>query len=448
MVKTIVANEKLDCEHLLGQFLNESHYDYVIDEDCNFFGVPTCGIEEIGSCVSKDCSNCPKGIDEESVIFILRKNFFSDDEQKNALEGLKGAAKISFNRGLAAGPKGETDPDREWITPLQREILKQFSSPNSNLFGEDPVDQIYKKYENIDMLSDFRGYAWISSKMKKDEFEFDRWVNETKKLPPEEQKKEAERVEKEYMSKTDYAASSVSGVAGWYGRYDRIPYGRATAYTEQNFDKFKLAFPLLQKLSKAFSELLPKRWAFQKSCIEKIDPEFHVPDTVFTTITVNRSFQTAAHRDSGDLHKGFSNLTVLNDGKNYSGGLLVLPEYRVAINIRPSDLLLINNHGGIHGNTPIILDEGAERYSVVCYFRENMLNLGEKVYEDCRHNFIEERRLNKDHPLWKPMWNGVSPGWYKSEEWYEYVEKNLGYDMLLKYHPESVQKTFSMDEFF
>jgi len=33
MVKVIVARDKIDCEHLLGQFVDESHYDVLIEED-------------------------------------------------------------------------------------------------------------------------------------------------------------------------------------------------------------------------------------------------------------------------------------------------------------------------------------------------------------------------------------------------------------------------------
>ena len=105
-------------------------------------------------------------------------------------------------------------------------------------------------------------------------------------------------------------------------------------------------------------------------------------DTPFTTVTVNKNFRTAAHRDAGDLHEGFSNLTVVAKGdQQWTGGYLVLPEFRVAINIRPGDLLLINNHAGIHGNTELLPPEGKtladmERISLVCYFRENMLKLG------------------------------------------------------------------------
>lgn len=105
-------------------------------------------------------------------------------------------------------------------------------------------------------------------------------------------------------------------------------------------------------------------------------------DTPFTTVTVNKNFRTAAHRDAGDLHEGFSNLTVVAKGdQQWTGGYLVLPEFRVAINIRPGDLLLINNHAGIHGNTELLPPEGKtladmERISLVCYFREKHAKIG------------------------------------------------------------------------
>ena len=195
--------------------------------------------------------------------------------------------------------------------------------------------------------------------------------------------------------------------------------------------------------------MLFRSWKFQKSCIDKLDPSFYVPDTVFTTITVNKSFRTAAHRDAGDLHQGFSNLSVLTNGKQYSGGYLVLPEFRVAVNVRPGDLLLINNHFGIHGNTPIILDEeGAERYSVVCYFREKMLELGAKEYEDYRFNFIESRRLNKEHPEWRPLWNGISPKWESSQEWKDYLLKQPNGEKYFNlYHKDMVNTSYGFDEF-
>lgn len=448
-MKVIVAKEKHNCDHLLGQFLDESHYDTIIDEDCMFFTPPLCSVEERGNCGKTDCSKCDIGIDEDTIGFVLVKNYFTEEEQIGALEGLKGAAVQSQNRGLAAGPRGEKLQGREWVTPFQLEILDYFSDPIDNLFEEDPIENIINN-KSAKLAEETRGYVWLTSKTKEIDFDFDSWVEETRKLSKDKQRSEAERIKK-MISSTNYAAAVFSGVAGSMGRYPRIDWGRITAYSKNHPETFALSFPFLQKLGKAFSKYLPRRYGFQKSCVEKVDPAFVVPGTPFTTITVNKTFRTAAHLDAGDLDQGFSNLSVLTNGKRYSGGLLVLPEYRAAINVRPGDLLLIANHTAIHGNTPIVLEEeGAERYSVVAYFREDILQLGTKEYEDYRFNFIEGRRLNKEHPLWRPLWNGISPGWSKSEEWKEYlISQPNGEKYLQQYHPDLIEsEQISLEDFF
>ena len=40
MVKVIVAPTKFDAEHVVGQFIDDSHYDEVIDEGCDFYAPP------------------------------------------------------------------------------------------------------------------------------------------------------------------------------------------------------------------------------------------------------------------------------------------------------------------------------------------------------------------------------------------------------------------------
>jgi hypothetical protein len=200
-----------------------------------------------------------------------------------------------------------------------------------------------------------------------------------------------------------------------------------------------MSFPFLQQLAKGFKDLLPNRYAEQAKAASKIDKRFLVPDTPFTTVTVNKTFRTAAHYDAGDLNAGLSNLlTLSNDGK-YTGGYLIAPEYRIAINPRPGDLLLINNHEVMHGNTPIVCEEGSERISVVVYFREKMLELGSKEYEECRYEYVESRKNNKEHPEWRYLWNGISEGMWKSDEWYDYCGTNLGEEVLMKEHPESAK---------
>ena len=78
MVKVIVAEKKIDCSHLLGKFLDESHYDLLIEEDCDVYMPASCDVAEQANCeLNKDCSNCAKGSDEKRIAFKFRKNYFS-----------------------------------------------------------------------------------------------------------------------------------------------------------------------------------------------------------------------------------------------------------------------------------------------------------------------------------------------------------------------------------
>jgi hypothetical protein len=429
MTKIIIAKTKIDCEHLLGQFLDESHFDTLIEEDT-------------------DCYF--QSEDEANIAFKFRKNYFSKEQQDAAYAGLREAATPTQNRGLAAGPKGDKCGGREWVTEFQLRVLDFFKKQSENsVIKVDVAEEVSILRERYASEETSRGLVWLSAKVKEDGFDFDKWLKKAIKLSIKERKEEARGIEETYISDTTYANVVNSGIAGWFDRYPRIPYGRATAYTQNHYDKFQMGFPFLQTLDKGFSELLPVRHAAQRAAADKIDPAFLVPGTVFTTVTVNKTFRTAAHRDAGDFSDGLSNLLVLSNNGNYSGGYLILPEVRVAVNIRPGDLLLVNNHEYIHGNTPIVThDDVAERISLVCYLREKMLELGSKEYEDHRFNFVESRRKNKEHPMQRKLWNGISEGMWTSQEWYDYLETVGGREMLDKYHPEAYNKGSTLEDLF
>jgi hypothetical protein len=438
MVNVIVARDRLDCSKLEGQFVDESHFDVLVEEDTDCYMPPLCDMLTKANCGMKDCESCEAGSDEKRIAFKFRKNYFTKEECDEAYIGLHGAATQSFNRGLAAGPRGlEGDDSREWVTPYQTAVLSYFIEGGSSLNsfigeGEVNVKSIRERYATLKHNEETRGSVWLPSEISKHypdtENWFDRWADGLDNYSLEEKRTEALRVSKEWISTTNYAKPVFSGVAGWYDRYPRIPYGRPTAYTEHHPELFERAYPFLQSLNKGFKELLPWRWSNQRSVADKIDSKFLVPDTVFTTITVNKTFRTAAHYDAGDYQDGLSNLLVLGSGE-YTGGYLVFPEYRIAVNVRPGDLLLVNNHEVLHGNTPIVLDHPkAERISVVCYFRENMLKLKSYKYENLRRQFVEERKNNQNHPSWHRLWNGISPDMWKSTEWRDFLDKHNAVD--------------------
>jgi hypothetical protein len=430
-VKVIVADKKIDCKHLMGQFVDENHYDHLIEEDTDVYMPAPYGEDPIN---------------EDRIVLKFRKNFFTKEQQDQAYAGLREAATETQNRGAAAGPRGEKLGNREWVTEYESEMVEYFLDPYSGLAG-DPVEDIIKRYKGKPPTPSNRNNVWSIERTKKTNFNFDEWVEKVRALPRQEQIKEANFVADELICATTYANSVYSGIAGWFDRYPRIPYGRATSYTAKNPEKFALAYPFLQTLSNGFRDLLPQRYEAQMKAARQVDPRFLVPETPFTTVTVNKTFRTAAHYDVGDLNSGLSNLLTLSNDGRYSGGYLIAPEYRVAVNPRPGDLLLINNHDVMHGNTPIVCEEGSERISLVCYFREKMLELGSWEYENCRYDFVEQRRKNPEHPMQRKLWNGVSEGMWTSDEWYDYCRDKLGEEQLMKYHPEA-QKANSLESFF
>lgn len=447
MVKTIVAKEKLDCTHLLGQFLDESHYDTVVDYDCNFYIPNPCSSIDALDC-DIECEGCPLAVNEQRVGFILRKGYFTEEEQRGAYEGLHEAADVaSNNRGLAAGPKVEKVGNRDWLTACQTEILDLFQKAKQPLPGFDPVEEILEKYKDGDKESP-RGCMWLYHATRKDNFNWNEWFERVRHLPLQERKQEAEFVEKKYISISTYASPVNSGVAGSQPPYPRFPYARLAAYNRNFPEKFAKSLPFLQKLSEGFRDFLPHRWSNQFEACSKIDDAFVVEGTVFTTITVNKTFRTAAHLDAGDLEAGFSNLTVLNrpDG-DYTGGLLVLPEYRTAINIRPGDLLLVANHNIIHGNTPI---EGS-RLSLVCYCREDLVGTGSFAYNQARFEYVEARKKDPVLSAGRTLFNGVTPGMFQEQAWYDFCISKIGEEETYRMHPEArpvTEKASSLEDWF
>jgi hypothetical protein len=437
MTKVIVAKQKHDMTHMLGQFPDESHYDFLIEEDCDVYMPEIPGHPELT-------------YSEERIVLKFRKNYFTQEQQDQAYVGLREAATETQNRGMAAGPRAEKLGNREWVTEYEYAVIDYFTNPGANLYGDDPIEDIRAEFRGKKESPSTRNNVWGIQAVKKDNFVFEDWVDATKKLSVEEMKKEVKRVADKYVCQTTYANGVMSGIAGWFDRYPRLPYGRATSYTAREPQKFAMAYPFLQQLAQGFKDLLPWRYNNQMEAAKKMDPRFLVPETPFTTVTVNKSFRTACHFDAGDFTAGLSNLLTLTNNGNYKGCYLVAPEYRVAVNPRPGDLLLINNHEVMHGNTQIeLLDDVAERISLVVYFREKMLELGSKEYEDCRYDYVESRRTNKEHTghIGRNLWNGIDPGMWDNQEWYDYLESKLGRDELVKYHPQAEGQQ-SLEEFF
>ncbi len=206
-------------------------------------------------------------------------------------------------------------------------------------------------------------------------------------------------------TRTPHVSSSIVGAfdAGLPRNYCRL-----TAWSGRELRKWKGLYPLFRGVNEYFKEYVPDRYANQEGMAVDTHPDWRIADTVFTTITVNRSYPTGVHTDKGDLDEGFSTLAVLRKG-DYDGGIFSLVRYRVGIDMQHGDLLLMDAHEW-HGNTAItcnVCGEGmgatefypdhtkcdTERISIVAYYRTKMAECGSAEEEGQKARDWAEHRI-------------------------------------------------------
>jgi len=201
------------------------------------------------------------------------------------------------------------------------------------------------------------------------------------------------------ISKMKVNNQVASNVVGYYEGtpFMKLP-ARMTHYTRSNFDKFQNGLSVLQKLGKIYKKLTPKVYKNQNMRAGKRN-HLRIPETPFSSITVNRNFRTALHTDAGNFNGGMAVMTALERGK-YSGGYTVFPQYGIGFDVRHGDVLIMENCNTWHANTEIKesksqrkyneslkdifndnpevgtagLDKKYTRITIVCYLREKLLN--------------------------------------------------------------------------
>lgn len=184
-----------------------------------------------------------------------------------------------------------------------------------------------------------------------------------------------ERAELYGKQGNSYAAPVHSYTGGFFERQGgRIPVCRRVKWTRDNPRAWRRVEILLQEMSETFKKYAPDKWKIQKDFVNTIHPDYHVLDTVYTTVAVNHSVAGAYHRDTGDFKEGLGSMIVLMKGKctNWS---LCIPEYKVLLKIGDRDQILFNPHL-LHGNTKGSgvgeIYKDWNRISVVAYVRNRL----------------------------------------------------------------------------
>lgn len=162
-----------------------------------------------------------------------------------------------------------------------------------------------------------------------------------------------------------------SGSVGYMDAGAMVHYCRKTAFARKYFDEFTQGIPFVEYIDTKYKELCPQHYAKQKAIADGTNRNYVIGNTSFTTVTVNKNFRTAVHKDSGDFPEGFGNLITYRQG-SFDGGYFCLPEYKVAIDMQNNDLLFVDVHKW-HGNTEITnKSDDWLRISFVLYYREYM----------------------------------------------------------------------------
>lgn len=178
-----------------------------------------------------------------------------------------------------------------------------------------------------------------------------------------------------------------TGNVGFMDGNASSPYCRMTMFGQKHVNKLKAGIPFVEHIDKLYEQFCPEYHKRQKAIADATNRNYVLGNSSFTTVTVNLNWQTACHKDSGDLPGGFGNIIVIDDG-NYDGAITFLPEFGIGCDVRTGDIMFCDVHKW-HCNTPFI--PKAEKYlrgTFVIYYREFMLQ--------CKQPSEELKQLKMD----------------------------------------------------
>ena len=360
MVNKLVVSKILtdkEAKALEGTWIDESHIKIpVLNESVDIYYLDN----ETGS---------------EKLLLKFRKGVITDNEIRLGWKAYKDLAKPSRGRGASAGP---IDTNNQYWSKRVVVNNKKWMTNYLNPKGL----ELKQKYDEMSI----EGLINLANELEV------KYTNLSKENLIINIIKKQKGVSK--MKVNNQVASNPIGFFDADNKMCNLPC-RLTHFTRTNFDKYQEGFPFLQKIDKLYKELIPDAHQRQLDRANK-KPLFKISDTSFSTITINRNFRTALHRDAGDFREGFGNLTVIERGK-YHGGYTVFPQFGVGIDLRNNDFVAMDVHQW-HCNTPIyeteedkIFNESLEpvfkdnpevgtegiyekytRISFVCYLREKI----------------------------------------------------------------------------
>ena len=366
MVKKLVVNKLYTDDHiksLEGNWIDESYIKQpIIKKDTDVYYL--------------------NNDNEETLLLKFRKNVITDDELQIGWDAYKNLSKPSRGRGASAGPIDKSGQywskrvivnDNKWMT--------SYLSPVGLILKEEydelPLAELTKKCSEYNIATEeLSRHDIIISIIKKEGGVSKMRVN-------------------------NQVASSAIGYFDEDKKMSKTPC-RLTYFSKHNFTDYKKGFPFIEKIDKLYKQLVPDAHQRQHERASQ-KPHLKISDTSFSTVTINRNFRTALHRDANDFRGGFGNLTVIERGK-YQGGYTVFPQFGIGVDLGSRGIINKDVHQW-HSNTPITESEEDKefnkslpkvykdnpavgtvgiyelytRLSFVCYLREKILNCPDAI---------------------------------------------------------------------
>lgn len=322
---------------------------------------------------------------EEKLLLKFRKNCFTNSQIRVGWQSYKDLAKPSRGRGASAGPintesiywkKRNIVNTSKWSTGYLNPVGNKMKEELDNL----TIEELYGKVKEMDIkhnnedIEDKDKLIYLIIKKN----------NGISK-----------------MKVNNQVASNPIGFYESSKNFTDLPC-RLTHFTRTNYNKYLDGLTFIKQIDNMFKKLIPVSHEKQ---LERANKKEHlkIPDTSFSTITINRNFRTAVHKDAGDFKEGFGNLTVIERGK-YHGGYTVFPQFGIGVDVRSGDFLAMDVHQW-HSNTPIYeteediefnnklekvyhdnpevgtvgLDKNYTRLTFVCYLREKILDCPNEI---------------------------------------------------------------------
>jgi hypothetical protein len=268
---------------------------------------------------------------QETLLLKYRKNQISDELCDLGWNSYRTLAKPSRGRGASAGPIHQ---EGQYFGKRSLVHTKKWSTGYLK-----PEGKLLKEDLDLKSLEDIKDKAKELKVEVKDD--------DTKDIIIYNIVKATNGVSS--MKINNQVASNPIGFYEESKNFAKLPC-RLTHFTRVNYDKYQEGLPFIQKINQCFKKLIPEAHKKQL-CKASEKPHLKIPKTCFSTITINRNFRTALHRDAGDFKEGFGNLTVIERGK-YHGGYTCLPQFGIGIDVRRGDFLAMDVHEW-HTNTPI-----------------------------------------------------------------------------------------------